>query len=206
MPNELAVRRPLVCSRLMVGSSLAAALAVVCTLLTSASLQAQVSREYQLKAAFLYNFAQFVEWPPTAFAETNSPLVIGVLGIDPFGEVLDETVRGEVVQGRRFKVERYRRVDEALGCHILFISQSEDRRLEAIIAALRGRPILTVSDIDPFVPRGGMIRFLTEGNKIRLRINVTATREAKLTVSSKLLRAAKEVVETDSVRGERDNK
>src|SRR5947209_667643 len=92
-----------------------------------------ISREYQLKAAFLYNFTQFTEWPTNAFATSASPIVVGVLGTDPFGEFLDQTVRGEVVHGRPLVVERYRKVEEIKTCHILFISQSETRRLEDIL-------------------------------------------------------------------------
>jgi hypothetical protein len=173
-------------------------------LLTTASLHAQISREYALKAAFLYNFAQFVEWPAEAFPEADSAFVIGVLGEDPFGSVLNDTVSGEAVRGHRFKVERYRRVEDALACHILFISQSEERRLERILGALKDRPILTVGDFEGFALRGGMIRFITEGNKIRLRINPAPAKEAKLTISSKLLRVAKEVVGADGAPTKRE--
>jgi hypothetical protein len=152
--------------------------------------QAAISREYQVKAVFLFNFAQFVEWPPSAFSETQAPLVIGVLGEDPFGAFLDETVRGEKVNNRPLLVERYHRVDEIKSCHVLFVSQSEAARLEEIVAGLKGRSILTVSDAAGFAGRGGMIRFTTENNKIRLRINVEAAKAAELTISSKLLRPA----------------
>ena len=151
------------------------------------------SKEYQIKAAFLYNFAQFVEWPPGSFSEARSPLVIGVLGDDPFGGFLDELVREEKVNGRDLIVQRYRRQEEINACHILFISQSEMERLKDILAALKGRSILTVGDGDQFATRGGMIRFVTEKNKIQLRINGEAVKAAKLTISSKLLRLAEMV-------------
>src|SRR5689334_16419660 len=92
------------------------------------SAEAAVTPEYQLKAVFLFNFTQFVEWPPQAFADANSPLVIGVLGDDPFGAYLDETVRGETVNGRPLTVQRYASVEEASKCHVLFISHSEAAR------------------------------------------------------------------------------
>lgn len=155
-----------------------------------AGAQASAAKEYQVKAVFLYNFAQFVEWPSTAFPEPQTPLVIGVLGEDPFGAYLDETVRGEAVNSRPIVVERYRRVEEIKLCHILFISRSEADRLEKIITVLRGRSILTVGDIDDFAKRGGVMRFVTEKNKTRLRINLEAAKAAKLTISSKLLRPA----------------
>ena len=152
--------------------------------------QTAPAQEYQLKAVFLFNFAQFVEWPPQAIPDRQVPLVIGVLGEDPFGAYLDETVRDEKVNNRPLAVQRYRRVEEIKSCHVLFISRSESDRLDEIFAGLKGRNILTVSDADGFAQRGGMIRFVTEKNKIRLRINLDAAKAANLTISSKLLRPA----------------
>lgn len=146
--------------------------------------------EYQIKAVFLYNFAQFVDWPPRAFSSEQAPVVIGVLGEDPFGASLDEAVRGETVNGRPLVVQRFRRVEDVDGCHVLFVSRSESGQLGHILASLRGRSILTVSDAEGFTEMAGMIRFVTENNKIRLRINVDAARAADLTISSKLLRPA----------------
>lgn len=148
------------------------------------------SKEYQVKAAFLYNFVQFTEWPADAFSDTNSPIVIGILGDDPFSGDLDNLVRGEKVNNHPLVVQRYHQVEEIKACQILFISQSEAKRLEQIFARLKNRSILTVGDIDGFAQRGGMIRFITENNKIRFRINVAAAKAASLTISSKLLRSA----------------
>jgi hypothetical protein len=176
---------------------------VVCALLLlgglDASAQTGPSREYQVKAVFLFNFTQFVEWPPAAFAVATSPIIIGVLGEDPFGAYLDETVRGEKVNNRPLEIQRYHRVEEIKTCHILFISPSETEKYEQIFARLQGRSILTVGDTEGFAIRGGMIRFFTEQNRIRLRVNVGATRAARLTISSRLLRAA-DVVETQRAR------
>jgi hypothetical protein len=146
--------------------------------------------EYQVKAVFLFNFAQFVDWPAAAFPASDTPLVICVLGNDPFGDALDQTVRNERLGGRPFQVRRHRSVDEITTCHILFISRSEANRPEAILASLKQRPILTVSDADGFAQRGGMIRFVTDRNRIRLQLNLAAAEAAHLTISSKLLRAA----------------
>lgn len=146
--------------------------------------------EYQIKAVFLYNFAQFVDWPAKAFPQSQSPLVIGVLGDDPFGSYLDETVRGEKVNGRPLAVQRFRRIGEIRTCHVLFISRSESERLDQELSALKGRTILTVSDIDDFIGRGGMIRLATEKGKVRVHINLDQVRGANLAVSSKLLRVA----------------
>ena len=173
---------------------LSAAWLVLSALLLSGGLglsaQAEVPREYQLKAVFLFNFAQFVEWPPQAFADAQTPLVIGVLGRDPFGAYLDETVRGETVNNRSLVVQRYGRVEDINTCHILFISRSEGDRLEQILARLRGRNILTVADAEGFVLPGVMIRLVTVENKIRLRINLEVAQAANLKISSKLLRSA----------------
>jgi hypothetical protein len=150
-------------------------------------------QEYEVKAAFLYNFAQFCEWPSSAFASTNSPFVIGVLGDNPFNSTLDDLVRGEKVQQRPLEFRRFRSVSEIKECHILFISRSESSRVQSILNSLEGRPILTVSDIDRFAMRGGMIRFLTEQKKIKLRINISETRKAGLNISSKVLNLAEVV-------------
>ncbi|HLP77957.1 MAG TPA: YfiR family protein, partial [Candidatus Paceibacterota bacterium] len=151
---------------------------------------AQASREYQLKAVFLFNFAQFTEWPTNAFASTNSPLVIGVLGIDPFGASLDETVRGETVNGRRLVVQRYRRLEEMESCQILFICPSESHHADRILESLKGRTILTVGDMESPAGRDLAIRFAQENNKLRIRVNLQAVGASNLTLSSKLLRAA----------------
>ncbi len=146
------------------------------------------SDEYKLKAVFLYNFAQFVEWPAPAFREPTAPLIIGVLGDDPFGSYLDDLVRGEKIGDHPLLVHRYNHGEECSGCHIVFICRSEARELEKILARLKGRSLLTVSDVDTFTRQGGMVRFVTENGKVRLRINVEAAKAGELTISSKLLR------------------
>lgn len=151
--------------------------------------------EYQIKAVFLFNFTQFVEWPTNAFPEGQTPLVVGVLGQDPFGAYLEETVRGEKVHNRPVTVKRYRRVEEIQNCHVLFISRSEADRLGQILGSLKYRQILTVADVEGAARSGVMIRFVIERNKIRLRINLEAAKAANLTISSKLLRQA-EIVTT----------
>lgn len=144
----------------------------------------------EVEAVFLFNFAQFVDWPAEAFPDPQAPLVIGILGKDPFGRFLDETVRGETVRGRTFRVDRYHRVEEVKDCHILFISRSETKRMDGVLAALKGRPILTVSIGDDFDRPGGIIRFILDESKIRLSVDLEAAQGARLTFSSKLLRSA----------------
>jgi hypothetical protein len=168
----------------------AAAIVAVLLALVAAPGHAQAPTEYQVKAIFLFNFSQFVDWPVVSFADDRSPLVIGVLGSDPFGATLDEIVRGETVNGRPLEVRRYGSVEQIDACHILFIERSQDKRLDAVLAALKGRSVLTVGDFEGFLRHGGIIRFVTVGNKIRLRVNLAAAQDAKLTISSKLLRPA----------------
>jgi YfiR/HmsC-like len=166
--------------------------------LASATLAAEgpSAREYQLKAVFLFNFVQFTEWPPEAFADKEAPLVIGILGSDPFGEALEATVRNEVVRGRRLQVKRFKTVAEMRGAHILYIGQSEASRLSQALKALKGKPILTVSDIENAARRGIMIGFTSDHNRIRFQINPETAKAANLTLSSKLLRVS-EIVEQD---------
>lgn len=144
----------------------------------------------QVEAVFLFNFTQFVDWPPQAFADAAAPIVIGVLGSDPFGATLDEVVRGEAVKGRPLVVHRGQHIEELVDCQILFISRSERTHLAPLLAMLKGRNVLTVSDLDEFASVGGMICFVLVDNKVRLRVNPEAAKAAGLTVSSKLLRVA----------------
>lgn len=156
-----------------------------------AALPAQTGRpsEYQIKAVFLFHFTQFVEWPTAAIPD-QGPFVIGVIGEDPFGPFLDETVRNERAGGRELAIRRYRNAGDIGNCQMLFISRSEGARLEEILEALKGKSILTVGDSEEFARRGGMIRFVTDGGKVHLRVNVDAARDGNLTISSKLLRSA----------------
>jgi hypothetical protein len=174
-------------------------LAMAATEVKSAESKAKLTREYDLKAAFLFNFSQFVEWPREAFSETNAPFVIGVLGDDPFGKSLDEMVANELARGHHIVVRRYRDMRQTTDCHILYISPSETARLDSIFEFLRGKAILAVGETDRFTARGGTIRFLVEDSKLRLKINVDAAKAAKLIISSKLLRQA-EVLESKSAK------
>jgi hypothetical protein len=151
---------------------------------------AEISKEYQVKAVFLFNFAQFTDWPVGAFADTNAPIVVGVLGADPFGKFLDNTIQNEVIRGRHMIVKRYTRVEEIKSCHILYVSDSEANRLDHVLAVLRRKPVLTVSDIEAAADRGVIIQFETTHGRVRFRINVDAAKTADLTLSSKLLRVA----------------
>lgn len=168
-----------------------ALLGLACLLLTvTAAAQRGTFDEREVKAVFMFNFAQFVEWPPAAFDSAESPIVIGVLGEDPFGRLLDEVTQGEVVKGRPLTVARFQRVEDIHDCHILFISPSESAMYEEILTALGSRPTLTVGEGEDFTRRG-MIRLLTDRNRVRLEINLGVVKAAGLTINSNLLRAAR---------------
>lgn len=159
-------------------------------LVLSDQLQAQLSHQNAIKARFLYNFTHFVEWPSTVFAESGAPFVIGILGDDPFGSQLDEDVLGEKVKGHPIAVERYQDVKDIINCHILFINSKDDAKIKEILGALPGKNILTVSDMLNFTTIGGIIRFITIKNKIKLQINLPASKNAELNISPKLLQVA----------------
>lgn len=155
--------------------------------------------EYQVKAVFLFNFGQFVEWPNHAFDTPQAPFVIGILGEDPFGRTLDDVVRGESVGAHSLVVRRYRDASEISDCNILFIGRSEEDRLGEALTAVRGQSVLTVTDIEGAEKRGAMIVLFNEHNRIRMRINLAAAKASQLVISSKLLRPA-EVVGGESGR------
>ena len=146
--------------------------------------------EYQIKAAYLFNFAKFVEWPPRAFTEATSPIVIGILGETRLNADLERTIRDKTVNNRPLAIKECRSPADATNCHILFISTSEKKRLPEILEGLRGASVLTVGETDRFTETGGMINFVQESNKIRFQINDGAARSVGLKISSKLLSLA----------------
>lgn len=154
------------------------------------AVKAEAPTRAQLEATFLFKFLQYVDWPAKAFASAESPYVIGMVGNDPLGAALDATIAGEQFKGRRIEAHRYSSVSQAGKCHVLFISSSEAARLPSVLDKLRGRSILTVSDIPDFAQRGGMIGFFDQDRRIRFQINVEAAQEAGLSISSKLLQLA----------------
>ncbi len=166
---------------------------VVCTLscTLSAGVQAQTSNEYQVKAAFLYNFAKFVDWPAEAFGGSNGMLIIGVIGDDPFGGALDQAIDGKSIGGRPLAVRRLKWGQDLRSCQILFISSSERKHLSQIIQSLRGASVLTVGDMGGFNQQGGVVNFILEASKVRFEINSRGADQARLRISSKLLALAK---------------
>jgi hypothetical protein len=147
--------------------------------------------EYEVKAAFLHTFAQFTEWPPEAFASPSAPLIIGIVGEDPFGRTLDDTMREEPIHGRPTVIRRIERDENLRSCHMIFVSSSERRQLPQILAEIKGANVLTVSEIDRFAYFGGIITLRMEGPRVRFEINLKAAEQARLKISSKLLKLAK---------------
>ncbi|MDZ4401166.1 YfiR family protein [Prosthecobacter sp.] len=181
---------PLLTARLQLGGKAAALMLLLLGWCAQLRAETPAEREYALKAACLFNFCQFITWPADAFDSPSAPIVIGVLGTDPFGAVLDAMVRGESIRGRQIRIIRYRRVDEALNSHLLFISASESARLNFILRAVQGRRIVTIGENDDFLDEGGMIALAAVENRVRLRIKLSAIRGGGVSVSSKLLRVA----------------
>ncbi|HEY1792572.1 MAG TPA: YfiR family protein [Opitutaceae bacterium] len=150
--------------------------------------------ESDLKAAFIYHFTQFVEWPDAAFQADDSPFVIGVLGTDPFGGTLEALVRGESVARHPIRIRILRDGDNQVGCHILFVTRDGEPRLDA--RRLGASPVLTVGESDQFFDAGGMVEFVTERRHVRIKINLSEARAHGLAISAKLLRVA-EVVDDE---------
>lgn len=148
-----------------------------------------VSREYKLKAAFIYNFAKFVEWPDSCYPNAGSPFVIGVLGRNPFGDELAITVRGRKIHGRMIEIRNVRTAAEARGLQILFVSAGEERNFVAMKDS-PGSGVLSVGESVLFAKQGGIINFLLEGNKLRFEINMAAANRSGLKVSAQLQKLA----------------
>lgn len=151
--------------------------------------QAPSPSEYQLKAAFLYNFAKFVEWPQQSFADDKSEFVIGILGDNPFGEDLANSVKGKKINEHPIRVQKFETADD-IKCHILFISSSEKKNFPNIFTKIKGGSILTVGEAEQFIQAGGIINFIHKDNKIRFQINDEAAKSIQLKISSKLLTLA----------------
>ena len=146
--------------------------------------------EYEVKAAMLYNFIRFVEWPSSAWKDSRTPLVVGVFGSDPFGRVLDQTLQDKTYGGRPIQIRRLHALSEIDGCNVLFIARSERKHLADILRSAQGAGMLTISDMEDFVASGGAIGFVLVDSKIRFEINSSSASRSGLTISSKLLRLA----------------
>ena len=149
-------------------------------------------REYQIKAAFLYNFLKFIEWPSGALPETGDTMTLCLLAEEPVVEPF-ESIKGKLVKGRRLAIRRIERIKDLEACHALFIGSSEEKRLAQIMPTLQGSRVLTVGEVEGFIQSGGIINFVVERNKVHFEINVNRAERAGLKLSSHLLGLAKVV-------------
>jgi len=157
--------------------------------------QAQSATEYQVKAAFLFNFAKFVEWPADAFPSPDAPLQVCVMGHDPFGRDFEQIIVDKAVNGHRIEVAHPDGLPRARACHILFVASSEKSRIRQILQGLNGASVLTVADSDGLAALGGIINFVLDEGRVRFEINLKAAELAHLKLSARLLTVAKAVVE-----------
>ncbi len=166
----------------------------ILVLLPTLGLGGRQSEEYEVKAAFLLNFAKFVEWPSKAFPDSKSPFVIGIVGVDPFGDALPQLIKRQTVQQRPIVIRRFKVAEDFSGCHILFLSRSLAAQTDHVLERMKELPVLTVSEREDFVQRGGVIGFAHADKAVRFDINVQAAAAVDLKVSSKLLAIARVVV------------
>ncbi len=194
-PREIAGQAQCWCAACASYNLVRGLLIVVACLAATITAAAQSARapEYEVKAAFLYNFAKFVEWPANAFAQSSAPLRICVLGQDPFGDTLNRIVQGKSISGRTIVNQRLQSPAEAHPCHILFISGSNLEALNKALQSTRDLPLLTVGESDVFLELGGVINFVLEQDRVRFEISLGAAESHRLKLSSKLLAVARAV-------------
>ena len=172
---------------------------LVAALVAVSMAMAQTAEEYQVKAAFLYNFAKFVEWPTQTFKTPQDPVVVCVLGHNPFGSALEEAIRGKSIEGRAFAFRQVAYAEDASACQILFVSSAEGKRFRSLCGNLRPAGILTVGEAPGFAADGGVINFKLDGGHVRFEINVDAAEREQLHISSKLLSLA-QIVKAEKLR------
>ena len=196
-------RRP--CRGFLSRAFVAAALAGVMFAGSSARSEAQTSAgptEYELKGAFLLNFARFIEWPPEAFPSDKTAFSICVFGADPFGAALDEIARGKTINSRELIIRRLIKPAEVRTCQLVFVGDADSKRLPELLEVLKGTSALVVGEIDGFAQRGGGMQFFLENGKVRFLVNVDAVQRAGLKVSSKLLALAQIVHDETHSKGD----
>jgi hypothetical protein len=169
--------------------------AAVCLFLLPACFRPAASQEfnpseYEIKAAFLFNIVKFVEWPAAETDGSGTASVLGILGRDPFEDVLESILSGKSLKGRPFSIRRFRNIGELGDCEVLFVCDSEKKRLPEILDRLGHKPCLTVGDMPEFARCGGMVELFVENDRVRIAVNPRAVENAGLRVSSKLLNLA----------------
>ena len=147
--------------------------------------------EYEVKAAYIFNFAKFIEWPPHSFQNNYEPFILGILGNDPFGESLEKVINKRLIHGRTVEIKRMKNLTENESLHILFISSSERKKTRYLIQSLEELPVLTIGEISEFNRLGGIIQFFLEENSVLFRLNVEAAKISGLLISSQLLEVAR---------------
>ncbi len=170
------------------------ALGLVVLLLGRMRAQSPTAGEYQVKAAFLFNFAKFVEWPSSSLPDPSAPLRICILGRDPFGDELRNITKEKTVSGRKLQIDQLVDLQQARTCQIVFIASSEKAQLKEILKGLQGANALTVGDTNGFLEQGGMINFVLENDRVQFEVNCKAAEKSGLKISSKLLNVAKFVI------------
>jgi len=155
------------------------------------------SSEYLIKAGFIYNFANLMQWPANTFSNPDAPIVVGILGADTSRGILDEVLAGKKVNGRSFTVKHLKRGMDLKGCNIVFVSASENAHLDEILRLVKNLPILTIGETPTFAERGGIINFIVINDKVRFEVNVEAAKQADISISSRLLALAKIVPQAD---------
>jgi hypothetical protein len=156
--------------------------------------QGNPSSEYAIKAAFLFHFAQFAEWPATAFKDATTPLTFCTLGENEFHGALDDSISGKRIGNRTLRVQRLKEPQGAAECQVIFVGGNDKKRIPALLASLKDAPVLTVGDTENFVQNGGMIGLFLEDSKIRFDINLDSVERAKLRISATLLALARTVI------------
>ena len=177
-----------------------AGVGVCLALVFTADAQQQPAPEYRIKAAFLYNFTLYAEWPSSAFESPEAPFVLAIAGEDPFGNELDAACRGKTVKGRVIDIRRYEQASEVSEGHLVFLPDSQAKNLGVILRRFRDSPVLTVGEAETFTRSGGVIRLFVEQNKVHFEVNTDAAARAKLKLSSKLLSLAKVVRDAGTPR------
>ncbi len=183
-----------------IGGWLIAGLVVGTLICGVAAAQSGEPNEYEVKAAFLFNFTKFVEWPDASFSDPQAPILLGIIGDDPFGGSLTSIIAGQKVDGRTIVIQRHRYGDDLRHCHILFVSASERSHVAQILASVQTAGVMTVSDIDGFAEAGGLMQFVLEENRVRFVVNLDVAKQSKLRVSAKLLALARVVHSAQAVR------
>lgn len=155
--------------------------------------------EYVAKAGFIFNFAKYVEWPASAFERSDSPISVGIVGTDPFGDSLEKTIKSKTVNGRTFAIQHFRAPADIRRCHMLYIPRAENPHLPEILKKIAGWPVLTVGESDGFCRAGGIVNILIQNEMPRLQVNPNEAKKSNLTINSKLIKIS-EVTETDASR------